>query len=267
MQADSVLRPEVTFANVDALRDAYAKMQALPESDNRGWIYWAKYHGYDHNFCWHHGREGSTGFTYDLFLPWHRAYLVYWDNVTRDQNEDAILPWWDWTSPQSHETGIPEAYAVEEVDGAPNPLSSGPKPTIPNDPHPGNATVRDPGDPQDLPNGATPGLISMEDLLSLSDFVDFSEQIQNVHDAIHGWIGGDMGVIVASAFDPLFFAHHTMIDRLWYMWQVRHGVNNIPDSYVNYPLQGFDFRVRDVLDIGQLGYGYASSGAASSPGE
>src|SRR5690349_16959942 len=76
--AGTVLRPNVGQANIAALRDAYTKMQALSGTDNRSWIYWAEYHGFNRFDCWHHARTGPNdqGFSYDLFLPWHRAYLV-----------------------------------------------------------------------------------------------------------------------------------------------------------------------------------------------
>lgn len=93
--ADSlVLRASVEYCDIAALRDAYAKMQALSATDNRSWIYWASIHGFPDYDCWHHALEGPAQhrFPYDLFLPWHRAYLVYWQNVAMDQNVDAIPP-------------------------------------------------------------------------------------------------------------------------------------------------------------------------------
>ena len=84
-----VVRPSAEHANVAALADAYEKMQALSASDNRSWIYWAEYHGFNRYECWHHARVGlGSGqlFPYDLFLPWHRAYLAFFDNAARDQN-------------------------------------------------------------------------------------------------------------------------------------------------------------------------------------
>ncbi|KAF5597589.1 Tyrosinase [Fusarium subglutinans] len=38
------------------------------------------------------------------------------------------------------------------------------------------------------------------------------------HGAIHSAMGGDM-VPNTSPNDPIFFFHHTQIDRLWYLWQ------------------------------------------------
>jgi tyrosinase len=244
-----VVRPDAEHANVAALEDAYEKMQAFSASDNRGWIYWAEFHGFNRFECWHHGRQGNDGFTYDLFLPWHRAYLTFFDNAARDQNPEAILPWWDWTSDASHQTGHPAAYTAG---GAA--LESGPMPEI--NGQPARRTQRNPGDPSDLP---TPQDVA--DLLDLTDFRDFSNQLQDVHDGIHGWVGGDMGSIGTSAFDPVFWAHHAMIDRIWYLWQLRHGVNNIPVEYLDKALFP-GYTVQQILDVHALGYEYATGAVA-----
>jgi tyrosinase len=245
-----VVRPDVEHANVPELQDAYDKMQAFSESDNRGWIYWAEAHGYNRFECWHHARMGNDDFPYDLFLPWHRAYLMFFDNAARDQNPDAILPWWDWTSDVSHQNGLPAAYTSN---GAA--LKSGPVPAI--DGQPARRTRRNPSDPADLP---TPQAV--EDLLDLNDFRDFSNQLQDIHDFVHPWVGGDMGSIGTSAFDPVFWAHHCMIDRIWYLWQLKHGVNNIPSNYLDKALFP-GYTVQQVLDTRALGYEYATAAVAS----
>ncbi|KAI9662511.1 MAG: hypothetical protein M1821_008678 [Bathelium mastoideum] len=55
------------------------------------------------------------------------------------------------------------------------------------------------------------------------------DSLESVHDVIHNNIGvsGHMNYIVFSAFDPVFWLHHVMIDRLFAIWQV---IN--PDSYI-----------------------------------
>jgi tyrosinase len=236
---------------LDALRDAYTKMQKL--SDNRGWLYWAGIHGFPQYMCWHHGRVGmGDQLPYDLFLPWHRAYLLYFEHTARDQNNAAALPWWDWTSPGAHSVGIPHSYSVPQVSGKSNSLASGPMPAMP--PNPAGHTVRHPRRPATLPTAA-----HVHSLMALGNFVDFTIQVQDVHDAVHGWVGGSMGVVAISAFDPIFWSHHCMIDRIWYLWQLRNGVNNIPADYLDKPLAPFALTVRDVLDINRLGYEYAQS--------
>ena len=270
---DTVLRLEIQHADIAALRDAYGKIQQFSQTDNRSWIFWSEFHGFNGYDCWHHSRVGpgrGNVFTYDLFLPWHRAYLVSFDHVVREQNPDAVLPWWDWTSARAHRTGIPRAYAEDDVGGDPNPLAGGPTPDMPGDP--ARRTSRNPRQARQLPSMTRPhpewGLqMSVKEVLALPKFVDFSSQLQDIHDYVHGWVGGDMGVIATSAFDPLFWAHHAMIDRLWYLWQLKWGENNIPIDYLDKVLAPFPFTVRDVLSIDALGYEYAVSSATThSPG-
>src|SRR5437764_772490 len=70
-----------------------------------------------------------------------------------------------------------------------------------------------------------------------------------------------MGSIGTSAFDPVFWAHHGMIDRVWYLWQLRHGVNNIPPEYLDKTLFP-GYTVQQVLDVRSLGYDYATAAVA-----
>jgi tyrosinase len=261
-------------AELAALRDAYGKMMAI--SDNRGWAHYAGFHGIPEGDCWHHGRIGfgDTQLPYDLFLPWHRAYLTAFELAVRDQNAAATVPWWDWSSPASDPSGIPKAFADPTLSGgAPNPLASAPIPPYPDlNPFtrrfPGQGLDSD-GNPVNRPFPVSPDDVTA--VLGLTSFPDFTEQVQNLHDGIHGWVGGmvlgddgqpvsgEMGSIVASAYDPIFWSHHCMIDRLWYLWQLRNGVDEIPPNYLDMSLSPFPLQVKDVLNITSLGYEYASS--------
>ncbi|KAI9895089.1 MAG: hypothetical protein M1814_000314 [Vezdaea aestivalis] len=55
------------------------------------------------------------------------------------------------------------------------------------------------------------------------------DSVEAIHDTIHGLVGngGHMGYVPYSAFDPVFWLHHTQIDRLFAIWQALY-----PDSYV-----------------------------------
>ncbi len=268
--ADLVIRPEIEQANVTALQDAYGKMQRFVAHDNRSWVFWGEIHGFNRYDCWHHAVVGpgrGTQFTYDLFLPWHRAYLASFEHIAREQNPDAVLPWWDWTSAAASDHGLPASYTDPGTDADPNPLASGPTPDMPDDP--ARRTSRSPGDPSQLPSMTDPrpelGFnLSVDDILALSQFADFTSQVQNVHDYIHGWVGGDMGVVPTSAFDPVFWSHHAMIDRLWYLWQLKWGVTNVPPNYLDKTLAPFNYTVRDVLDVHTLGYDYAAGTATAA---
>lgn len=241
------VRQVVERSNVAALARAYRVMQGRTESDNRSWVYWAEFHGFNRFDCWHHGAQGNQQFPYDLFLPWHRAYLLYFEQIVLAADPGAeALPWWDWTSGVSHRSGIPAAF-TSQASLATGPVASAFRSTP-------KRTRRQPGRPAQLPSAATINFI-----LGLTSFDDFSNQLQNQHDLVHGWVGGDMGAVVSSAFDPIFFAHHCMIDRIWYLWQVRHGVNNIPPHYLNLVLAPWHLTVRDVLSVTGLGYTYGVS--------
>jgi tyrosinase len=95
------------------------------------------------------------------------------------------------------------------------------------------------------------------ELLELNDFDDFDIILENIHDQIHGWVGGSMGLVSTAAYDPLFWSHHCMVDRLWYLWQLRHGFTNGMQDMLDEVLEPFPLKVRDVIDIRNLGYEYA----------
>ena len=56
-----------------------------------------------------------------------------------------------------------------------------------------------------------------------------ADSLEGLHDTIHGLVGdgGQMNFPSVSAFDPIFFLHHCMVDRVFAMWQTLY-----PSSYV-----------------------------------
>ncbi|KAJ6786222.1 hypothetical protein PWT90_05756 [Aphanocladium album] len=55
------------------------------------------------------------------------------------------------------------------------------------------------------------------------------DSLESIHDVIHlyGGLKGHMTYVPLSSFDPLFFLHHTMVDRLVSIWQVLN-----PDAWI-----------------------------------
>jgi tyrosinase len=245
-----LLRPE----QLAALRDGFARLNVISDNvitDNRGYQYLAGLHGLPNWFCQHGDPPGSD----PLFLPWHRAYLYTFELALRDQIEDAALAWWDWASPRSHASGIPQAFATAEVDGQQNPLfKARVQPAAQQNGRP-SETYRAPRDPRGLPTAER-----IREILSLRSFGDFTAQLEDVHNRVHGWIGGTMGIIAWAAYDPIFWAHHTNIDRLWRVWQLRHP-QNFTARFLEQALPPFPLNVRQTLNIKPLGYDYASSTA------
>ncbi len=169
------------------------------------------------------------------------------------------LPWWDWTN---HAEGIPGPYAKRKADGRKNPLFDSPIQPSGRTASSETRTTRAPGSPDQLPSAP-----QVEAVLANPDFFTFQTQLEDLHDGIHGWTGGTMNSIANSAYDPIFWAHHCMIDRLWYLWQLRHPGAGVPPSLLGRALAPFPMTVRDTLDVTQLGYDYAAStAAAKGPG-
>jgi tyrosinase len=230
-------------------RQAISEAQQI--GDDRGYQYWAGVHGLPLPISCVHHRE--------LFLPWHRAYLYFFEKALQDRVPAATLPWWDWTN---HSEGIPGPYARRKVDGRKNPLFDSPIQASGREAPRQTRTTRAPGEPGQLPS---PGAV--EAALANADFFTFQTQLESIHDGIHVWTGGTMGSIATSAYDPLFWAHHCMIDRLWYLWQLRHPGAGVPASLLDRALAPFPMTVRDTLQASQLGYDYAAAtAAAGGPG-
>lgn len=89
-------------------------------------------------------------------------------------------------------------------------------------------------------------------------------ELENVpHNQVHGGIGGWMGSVAGAARDPIFWLHHSNIDRLWSGWLSKD--NNNPDhtSWLDHQFTFFDENrqiqrptSRDFLGIDPRDYGY-----------
>jgi tyrosinase len=241
----------LSASQLQHVRDAVGAAAQL--QDDRGYGHWAGIHGLPLPFYCQHGGAGPQGAR--LFLPWHRAYLYGFELTLRDLLGAAApaltLPWWDWTSRRSHQQGLPAAYTQ---DAGANPLLGQPVPAVARQNGQPTETTREPGDPADLPTAA-----AVKAALDETDFFTFSLKLEDIHNAVHGWTGGTMGIIAWAAYDPVFWAHHAMIDRIWRLWQLRHGTPGPPQSMWDTALPPFPFTVRQVLSTNRLGYDYASA--------
>ena len=250
-------------AELSDLRDAFAAVYGL--HDDRGYAFYAGLHGLPlPQYCQH----GTL-----LFLPWHRAYLYFFeraltDALRRARDDQAVvvsLPWWDWTSSAAHADGLPAGYLAGPGAGD-NPLAAGPVTlddadlaavrdnlpgAITDGPNP--VTVRDPDVPDELPRTQT-----VARALNSTTFSDFSALVESIHNGVHGWVGGAMSAVPIAAYDTVFWAHHSMIDRLWYLWQISPRGVNPPADLLDQALAPWPVTVRQVLDISKLGYDYAA---------
>jgi tyrosinase len=254
--------------NIDAMSDQQvsafreAMKAAMGIADERGYNYQAGIHGLPLPI--------SCGIAHGkpIFLPWHRAYLYFFELALRDLQAEVALPWWDWTSDRA----IPRAYGEAQVAGHPNPLHSAAVDPLALEQgaragdRKAARTERFPGQPGSPP---LPTAAEVEQVLGLAGFLDFTHQLEQLHNNVHVWVGGDrghMGDIPFAAFDPIFWAHHAMIDRLWLMWQLRHPAASVPATLLHEALPPFGMTVAQTLDANTLGYDYAVKSIDGSAG-
>jgi tyrosinase len=259
-----------TPEEVANLRKAIAILRARDNSptgylDTTSYGYWARIHG---SSCQH---------GWEQFLTWHRAYLYEFELLLQDAVPGVTLPYWDWTM-DKYKNGvggvIPAPYAGATLpDGTPNslwvrqrwPASFPPAPTTP----PTTGSLQNFG-------FHYPTKDDISTILAIPDWRSFGggpESNQsfgalsmNPHNTIHIWSGGwnpanvnETGYMennLTAAFDPIFWAHHGNVDRLFAEWQSKHpGANPHDLTDVLSPL---NFTPGDVLSIHELGYDYAA---------
>jgi tyrosinase len=239
---------KLSAGQLTRVRKAFAGVMSL--NDERGFWYFAGWHGEPFGWCEHHT---------DLFLPWHRAYLHYFELALQSQVPGVSLPWWDWTTSDK----VPDAYTAAEVDGQANPLlgnivrvyrSSQAQEAPPRTP--GAAAKAKPPHVAPLPYNS-----QWDHAMAATSFAEFQSRIEAVHDSIHVWVGGIMQDIEWAAYDPLFFAHHVMVDRAWRLWQHRNPGALPRQDLLDVALRPNGMTVRQTLDVRRLGYEYAGTAA------
>jgi tyrosinase len=243
----------LTPGQLRLLRDGIAAVKAI--ADDRGYNYFAGIHGLPLPV----GCENAHGSPY--FLPWHRAYLYFFERAIRDRVPEAALAWWDWRTPAGQRSGIPAALAQRRVDNRVNPLYDAPIDPLARQQarsrggDPGPRTRRQPSNPGDL---TLPTPEQIAELMQIRDFGTFSGILEGYHGQVHMWVGGSMTEVDFAAFDPIFWTHHTMVDRVWRVWQTRHPGAEPPTAILDHALPPFRMTVRQTLSVTALGYDYAA---------
>jgi hypothetical protein len=86
-----------------------------------------------------------------------------------------------------------------------------------------------------------------------------------IHGSIHVLVGTktNMGAVPYAARDPLFWVHHSSIDRMWVSWNANGGVNPTTATWANKTFvfadqqgQRVSGRLADYFDYAPLGYTY-----------
>ena len=220
-----------------------------------------------------------------LFFPWHRVLIRQFELALQSAGGDAniALPYWDWelsgkNSPftddfmggdgdaaQGHRVvSGPFAYATKKFKvrvwdgtsgdaGLLREFGTDPTAYLPTPTQVASSLTKTP---------YSPGANSWEKTCE-----------GGLHNAVHRWVGGNMGD-ATSPNDPVFFLHHCYIDLLWENWRKQHPTSDpyLPSSGTgSYDLTATlafskagkpapwagSWKVQDTLDTTSLGYIYA----------
>ncbi|MEU6928881.1 tyrosinase family protein [Streptomyces sp. NPDC046374] len=172
------------------------------------------------------------------FLPWHRRFLIQFEQALQSVDATVTLPYWDWTADRTTSSslwapdflgGTGRARDGQVLDGAF--ARSGNRWTI-------NVRVdgrdylrRDLGaGGRQLPTRAEVDSVLVMETYDMAPWNSSSDGFRNhlegwrgvnLHNRVHVWVGGQMATGV-SPNDPVFWMHHAFIDKLWADWQARH---------------------------------------------
>jgi tyrosinase len=284
--APLVRRNVWTLPSGDTTIDDYAKAVAIMKSrgasDPTSWTYQAAMHGThaaQTKPLWNGCQHGSW-----FFLPWHRMFIYYFERIVRAAvvqaggNPQWTLPYWDYGAGGQQAT-IPTAFRIPTVGGNPNPLYVQQRRSGINS---GLAVPASVGTDQfALSRPKYPGVPQLGGgVVPAQQFAgQFGQLEQTPHNDVHGLVGGATGWMNdpdMAAQDPIFWLHHSNIDRIWAEWlQSSTHKNPQTAAWLNQQFSFFDEhghqvskKCRDVrLILHQLGYVYETAPAGTIAAE
>ncbi|WP_161969146.1 tyrosinase family protein [Entomohabitans teleogrylli] len=211
--------------------------------------------------------QAHSGQREDFFLPWHRMFVAFFENIIRQVSGEAqfTLPWWDYTDPAQQ--SIPEAFRR------------------PGDALWGSLYRKDRWDNTNQghnitegPGGAALTLDCMKSNFysaTASDAGFCANLDNNPHGALHVDVGNRRGMasVPWAASDPVFWVHHANVDRIWASWNQAGGKNPDDDAFKNATFvfasaegKADVVKVADYLSVPQSAYShYAERPAGSIP--
>lgn len=233
------------------------------------------------------------------FPPWHRGYLIALEEQIRTAiislggPGDWALPYWNYFGPQN-QYRIPPAFTEQKLpDGSPNPLYVNARFGPNND---GNIYIAIPPIAEGCQgntvytgsNAATPRPGYGGPSTGFSHGGNVSGNLEsNPHNLVHVQVGGqqsdtlwglmsDPGI---AALDPIFYLHHSNIDRMWASWNAAGNSNPTDKNWLNGPASlaerefvmpmpdgsSWVYTPADVNSLSQLNYTYDDLVAGITP--
>ena len=241
--------------------EGVSTMKALPPQDPRSWIFQWNIHATPNppgpmlDDTFHDGSglafdlaretwstcQSHQGQPTDYFLPWHRLYVMQFEEIIRSLTgrADFTLPYWDYTSPSSY--AIPDEFLSQNRTDPK--LSALFMRNRNKDGGPFRSADVNAGEPLNKYYRGRRNFLILPDLRE-SDYSIFCRQLDSqLHNQVHRFIGdnSNMGQIPTAAGDPIFWLHHCNIDRIWTAWNASGGRNPVSTNGTNWEDISFVF--------------------------
>ncbi|PON50734.1 Polyphenol oxidase [Parasponia andersonii] len=219
-----------------------------------------------------------------LFFPFHRWYLYFYERILGKLIEDPTfaMPFWNWDAPAGMQ--MPAIYA-NPSSALYDPLRNKnhqPPTMIDLDFNGQDESTSDQAQinanlaimyRQVVSNGRSPRLYLGAPYRAGDPTDPGAGSLENIpHGPVHIWAGDqtqpnweDMGNFYSAGRDPIFYAHHSNVDRMWSVWKSLGGRRQdftdrdwLDAAFLFYDenAQLVRVKVRDCLDSRKLGYEY-----------
>jgi|HubBroStandDraft_6_1064221.scaffolds.fasta_scaffold35697_4 tyrosinase len=209
---------------------AVERMQALPQADPMSWTYQAAIHGINSLPPGMSGLWAECQHSTSFFLPWHRMYILNFERIVAMHvaelggPADWALPYWNYTTSDPATLALPPEFRDPTLPGgASNPLYVALRNPIANS---GGAVLgpRDVDLSTCLRSGGTTSPGGFFGGPPAAHFGHLPGTLELIpHNAVHVQVGAIAGGLMAdpdlAALDPIFWLHHSNIDRLWEVWR------------------------------------------------
>ena len=162
----------------------------------------------------------------DFFLPWHRCFILQYENLLREIDCRVTVPYWDWNpvgaKPLTSDVWNPGPHGFEGNSiSNPSCVRIGPF-------RAGAWSVISSAGGGCLTrsfSGSTPNAMDVKMLImengNASQFLNIESLLRfYFHDSVHCVIAGIICTI-NSASAPEFSLHHGYLDKMWWDWQNR----------------------------------------------
>lgn len=198
-----------------------------------------------------------------FFLPWHRMYLLYFEQIVAQTivelkgPSDWALPYWNYSdTANANANKLPEAFRdLNTPDGVPNPLRVPAR----------NAACNSGGIVGDPSETDVKGCLTEDFFVGVNagpnqgfggpktGFNHPGGAVGKLEDTPHGTmhvaVGGWMSSFATAGLDPIFWLHHANIDRLWSVWMLRQANHKSPKDPGWETALSFTFHDTDKREI------------------